>query len=371
MMGHVYGRRGLRFSKAFTPGEMMHPASDLHDTLAGRPLVIMGNAYSLNYLKLDEIFHFKTLGCNRCIHPDFNVKRHPDYYTCVDRDPYSQVREVLESGRYKGIPVLAESLFDPNVSSGKPKTHRPNPQPVQPYPDYEWWGYRAVSTSNPRHNHGYVYTTCPLIERASTRTGLIRIFEPDLANLHPGAANIAYSMLQVAVGLGANPIGICGIDLEWESKNKSHAIGSGNGREYGAFGFNTSRVLRFFAAAYDWCRRNGVEVFNLSPKGVLSPTIPKLPTATFYKQFGEFAEGDLLYTRQQRSLKGAQPRRFSREWRTHHRPQPNIEGLRPELVADSRREGYRGRAGTIAKRKAEAAALARARRDARKRTQGA
>lgn len=367
-MATHYRPRGKLLRHKFEPGEMMTPASELHDSLKGRPVVVMGQAYSLNYVDLEKIRPFLTIGCNRCLRPDSHVKWHPDYYVCVDRDPYAQ--ELKRIKAFKGIRVLSEMLFDPNNMHKKSRL-RTHWAPLQPYPDFPWYGFRPVSTSRPRHTGRHVYTGWPAWDR-TLGTGIIPSFCVNLDLLVPGAANVAYSMFQIAAALGANPIGIVGVDLSWESGKKSHSFGSGDGKSLGAFALNPRHSLPFFAAGVRECWRMGVEVYNLSPKGVLSPTIPALKETAFYQRFGQYARGDLLYPGQQQqsaSVRSGRPR--SRAATPHNRYKPSAEAYKDAVRSAHGRTRTRRGTAQVAKRKAEAARLARSRRKARGRSQGA
>ena len=362
-MGTHYRRMGKPLSKPFTPGPMMKEAKKLHGSLAGRPMIVMGNSYSLNYLDMKLVQHFITIGCNRCLRPDNHAGFLPDYYSCVDRDPYAQVVDLLRE--YKGIRILSKMLFDPNNLHKKTRV-RTHWAPLQPYPDFEWYGFRPVSSGRPRQNSHYVYTTWPDRD-ACLRIGVIPVYGMDLGLLIPGAANVGYSMFQIAGALGANPIGIVGIDLSWESNTKSHAFGDGNGKAAGAFSLNPKFTLPFFKAGYDSARRNGIEVYNLSTKGILSPTIPRMRLEEFHRRFGRFARGKSLYTRQQRQSKKYQPRRLGkRPKRADHRRQQIAPSVLTELSTGGGQAGSPRGIGQVARRKAEAARIARARREARR-----
>lgn len=361
-----YRPRGRALRKPFEPGPHMTPASELHNSLEGRPVIVMGQAYSLNYVDLEKVRPFITIGCNRCLREDSHVSWHPDYYVCVDRDPYAQ--EVENIRAFKGKRVLSEMLFDPNNLHKKSRI-RTQWAPLQPYPDFDWYGFRPVSSSRPRYQGRHLYTTWPQPDR-TLRNGIIPSFSLDLRLLIPGAANVAYSMFQIAAALGASVIGIVGVDLSWESGKKSHSFGTGNGKASGAFALNPRHTLPFFRAGALECRRQGIEVFNLSPKGVLSPTIPALPEKEFHSRFAKYARGDMLHPRgvkQSGSLRSGAARSFGPG---NNRYKPTAPKLQARVSADSRpRSSRRGR-NQAARRKAEAARLSRARRARRSKNAG-
>jgi len=275
--------------KPFVLDDQATPAGALHGCMAGRPMIVVGNAYSLNYQDREKITHFKTLGCNRCLRPDF-IMPAPDYYTCVDRDPYQQ--EVERIRAFDGIRVLAESLFDPNVISKKTPV-RPKPAHQQPLPDFPWYNYRAVSCWGRARHDRKIYTRWPEHNRGSER-GWIDIPQWHLNNLVPNGANIATLMLQLALGFGANPIGIAGVDLSWESKKKSHAFADGEGQKLGAFQQRSNYILPFFESIAKGAYEHGVKVYNLSPRGMLSPLFDRISETEFHKRFGEYADGASL-----------------------------------------------------------------------------
>jgi len=358
--------------KPFDPGPHMKKASELHTPLQGRPVIIMGSAYSLNSVDLKNIHHFKTIGCNRCLRPDAHDPTPPDYYVCADRDPYAQIRDLLPA--YKGIPVLSKMLFDPNNLHPKKKI-RTHWAPQQPNPEFPWYGVRLVSSQTPRHRMETLYTRWDGPDSDKSIGGrpgmsLIPSFSFDLDVMLAHGANVGYAMFQIAAALGANPIGIVGIDLKWDSKGKSHAHGDGNGSKDGAFTLNPSHTLPFFATGYGICRRFGIEVYNLSPRGLLTPTIPRLSEAAFLDRFGQYAKGDVLYPRQLVKPYSPGPNRFSREWAKTARHKQNPPGREDPLAYRKRRRSPGGRNDQIAARKANASAVAQARRAKRRKDPG-
>lgn len=345
----------------------MRPASDLHGTLEGRPVIVMGQSYSLNYMDLEKLAPFKTISCNRCLRPDSHVKTHPDYYVCVDRDPYAQEVERIKD--FKGTRVLSEMLFDPN-NMHKKKAIRTHWAPLQPYPDFEWFGFRPVSTSRPRYNGRQVRTSWPDHDR-TLRNGILHAFGMDLDLLIAGAANVAFSMFQIAAAMGASVIGICGVDLAWESGKKSHSFGDGNGKSKGAFALNPRHTLPFFKSGALECRRAGIEVYNLSPRGVLSPTIEALSEVDFHNRFAKYADGDMLYPRKLQQSSSVQSKGAGAKRLRHNRykPSPPNDGTGLSTPRGSHRTGRReGQAGL---RKERAARLARSRRKGPAKTEGA
>lgn len=334
--------------KPFDPGPHWKPASELHNTLQGRPVVVMGQAYSLNYVNLELLRPFVTIGCNRCLRPDSHVAWHPDYYVCVDRDPYAQ-----EAGRvreFKGTRVLSEMLFDPN-NLHKKKAHRTHWAPCQPVPDFEWYGFRPVNASRPRSAGRFCYTGWPDREK-TVRNGIIPAFGTDLDLLIAGGANVAYSMFQIAAALGAGAIGIVGVDLAWESKKKSHSFGSGDGKQEGAFELNARHTLPYFRAGVNECRKAGVGVYNLSPRGCLSPTVPKLSAKEFHRRFVKYVEGPVLRPGEQLKPRSRGQRRAGSVKNANNRYKPTVAYDERGLAADSRRDRVE-RGKTATKRRAE------------------
>lgn len=287
--------------KPFSLNGHSKSAGLLHNTLLGRPMIVMGNAYSLTYQDMEKLTHFKVMGCNRCLRPDFAAPA-PDYYTCVDRDPYAQELERIRA--FKGIKLLSGTLFDPNVIS-KRTHYRPNAQPRQPLPDFEWHYFRAVSgiRADIRACRGITRTRA--VGHPET-PGWLPMPQLNLTQAVINGANIATLMLQLAVALGANPIGICGVDMAWESKDKSHAFGGGNGSKAGAFSLNPRHTMPFFEAIAQGAYNNGAKIYNLSPIGILSPLFERISEVEFYNRFGEYTAGDRLCTRQQLELKQPQ-----------------------------------------------------------------
>jgi len=356
-MTKKYRPRGRPLNKPFEPGPNMKPAYELHDTLKGRPVIVMGQSFSLNYVKLDKLAPFKTISCNRCLRPDSHVKTHPDYYVCVDRDPYAQ--EVERVKAFKGIRVLSEMLFDPN-NMHKKKSLRTHWAPLQPYPDFEWYGFRPVSTSRPSYQGRRVHTRWPDYSRTLSN-GILPAFNVDLELLIPGAANVAYSMFQIAAAMGASVIGIVGVDLAWESNKKSHSYGDGNGKASGAFALNPRHTLPFFKAGVQECKRLGIEVYNLSPRGVLSPTVPKISEVEFHKRFAQYAEGGVLYPRELQQSSAVQIARLGRKRHRDNRYKPSAPRDPRRIPAVGGSESIKRGDGQDHIRKTKAADLARSR----------
>lgn len=362
----MYRPRGGPFKYAWDPGPNWQPASKLHDSLSGRPVIVMGQAYSLNQVDLEKLKPFITFGCNRCLRPDSHVPYHPDYYVCVDRDPYAQELERIR--KFEGVRVLSEMLFDRNNLHKKTRL-RTHWAPLQPLPDFPWYGFRAVKSNRPRYQGMHVYTTWQDWAR-TMRNGIIPTFGLDLDLVIAGAANVAYSMFQIAAAFGASVIGIVGVDLAWQSNTKTHSFADGDGKKKGAFSLNPRHTLPFFRHGVEACRRVGVEVFNLSPAGVLSPTVPRLSEVEFHKRFAQYARGDLLYPRKFEQSAAMRHARTGQRRRKDNRYKPASQNIRPDMVAHRGLDSSRRGRNQAALRKARAADLARARRRGRRKDAG-
>ena len=163
-------------------GPNVHKASELRDTLKGRPCIIMGNAYSLNLMDLDKVKRFATIGCNRILR-----LLQPHYYICVDRGPYVQDIDLIR--KFKGVRVLSSTIYDERIIC-----HR---VPLQPLPKFKFHTFRAATMARRQ-----------LLDEKRGH-----FVETDWDLPVPSASNISWPMFQLAVMLGANPIGIAGIDL--------------------------------------------------------------------------------------------------------------------------------------------------------------
>jgi len=269
----AYNLRESQFATAMPPlakclGEHARPGSLLHHVLDGKPMIVVGNSSSLNRINMGMVREFPTLGCNRILQ-----MYEPEFYTVVDRQPY--IQEIERIKQYRGTRVLSETLFDPMVSCRR--------QPVQPPPTFPWYRYRAVASSNPfpPSNPQRVYTHYTNDRRV--HCGMMPSVRTNLDEWIPGGANIAVCMLQIAMAMGANPIGVAGVDMSWKSPQDSHFFGAGS--SVGAFRFNTRRVMLFFAAIARWAKEHHIEILNLSPEGVLSPTFPRMSVEVFHSRF--------------------------------------------------------------------------------------
>ena len=287
----------VRPFQEFYLGDKVARGGHLNNLLIGKPLIIFGNSNSLQFMALEKMTCFHTLGCNRILQ-----LFEPDFYTVADRQPYMQ--ELARIRAYKGIRLLSATLFDPAVSCRR--------MPVQPIPNFEWYRWRAVASGIPVTRPGgreFVMTTFTNDQRV--HNGMLPACNTDLDAYLPSGANIGYCMLQQAIALGANPIGIAGIDLppikDWTATKNTHFFG--DGRKVGAFPFNSERVLRFFKSAAGYCQVRGIQVYNLAPAGHLN-CFPRMNEHEFHHRFSELAPRDMLRPRQLRVFVPDQDRRI-------------------------------------------------------------
>jgi len=331
-------------------GKNVAKGSKLHGTMSGRPMIVMGNAYSLNHMDLDKVFDFTTIGCNRCL----ELPKHPEFFTVVDRAPYMEQYQRICG--YKGTRVLSETLFDPEVSCRR--------TPVQDLPSYEWYRYRAVASTTPfpARVPEWVFTYYCNDKRVSR--GRLPAVQTNLDEFMPSGANIAYCMLQVALAMGANPIGICGVDLVWKDKKRTHFFGEGKKR--GAFPFNTKRVLLFFKAAAAYAKSKGIKIYNLSPEGVLSPTFERIDEQAFHSEFERYKTGDRVRAGQFIKFEPDENLRLSGTG-MHGRSEQDIKDYYAGNAADSRHR--RIRVGNPKNKPKSRGAAALAREQARRRAE--
>jgi hypothetical protein len=241
-------------------------ATLLKNQLKGKPCIIYGNSSSLNAIPLEKLLEFPAITCNRGLR-----LFKPDYYIVVDRDPYRQDLDLITD--FKGVRVLSSTIYNERTLC-----HR---VPVQPIPSFDFYYFRPYTSSPPAN--GYAGRSHIPVVQDDWERGIL------------SAGNIAFPMFQLAVMLGANPIGIAGVDLEWRNHRDSHFFG--NGSAAGCFRFGTRRVLKFFNQAAVWMRERKIACYNLSPEGVLD-CFPRLPAMEFYRRFGQHADGALLHSRQ-------------------------------------------------------------------------
>lgn len=296
------------------------------------PMVCIGNSWSLNLLDMEKVTRFKTIGCNRILR-----LLQPDYYIVVDRAPYVQDARLIRE--FKGVRVLSSTIYDEKVVC-----HR---VPLQPVPDFDFYDFRAACTRAPIGNgiRGLGGTRFPIVQLDWSR---------------PVASwgNIAGPMFQLAVMMGANPIGICGVDLIWKSKDKSHFFG--NGSKVGCFPFSIHHLMRFFHATAQWCEKNHIKVFNLSPEGILD-CFERISEQEFHSRFGEYADGSRVYPREQFEF-GFCPNGRSGPQRAHHRNQSHLAALSGGVSAGLGSARHGSRSGTHQEARARAAAAQKLRR---------
>lgn len=307
-------------------GPNIHPASELRGALKGRPCIIFGNSWSLNLMDLSKMRHFATIGCNRILRlfP-------PDYYIVVDRDPYRQDVELIKE--FKGTRVLSSTIYDERIICRR--------VPLQPLPSFEFHTFRAATM-----------TRRQLIGHRS-------FIESDWDMPVPSASNISWPLFQLAVMLGANPIGIAGIDLTWRNKKESHFFGEGS--KEGAFEVSTTFLQRVFQQGAKLCHDRGVKVFNLSPEGVLN-AFERITEVEFHRRFAEYADGDSVCPRELLDLE-SDPAKASVFGSLNHRDKPGASVVPPTRNGNYFRQGRaHGGASSDSARKAASASLQKARR---------
>jgi hypothetical protein len=308
----------------FHLGKQVALGSRLHGLLAGKPLVIVGNSSSLNRMDLEKVKDFHTLGCNRILR-----LFQPDIYTVVDRQPYEQDLALIRA--FKGIRLLSCTLFDPAVSCRR--------MHLQPLPDFPWYRFRGVASGTPMQGSaGRQFVVTSFTNDKRVHYGKLPAVQVNLDHHMATGANIGYCMIQQALALGANPIGIAGIDMEWRDPKDSHFFGAGF--KVGAFRFNTARVLRFFLAAAEYAKLHGIQVYNLSPEGVLD-CFPRMNEHEFHLRFEKHADREGLRPRQLIEFRPDPDMRLGPiqpyDWRQPHPP------TRARQLADAQRRTGAGR----------------------------
>ena len=296
-------------------GPNVHAASELKGALKGRPCIIFGNSSSLNGMDMKKMRSFATIGCNRILR-----LFEPDYYICVDRGPYSQDIKLIE--KYNGARVLSSTIYSDKLVRRVP---------LQPMPEFDFYTFKFG--------------------------GRLTV-QPDWTKPISGASNISWPMFQLAVMLGANPIGIAGIDFTWRSKADSHFFGDG-GKE-GAFPVNENGLRRVFQNAARWCNLHGVKVFNLSPEGALD-AFQRITEVEFHRRFAKYAGGDRVCSGELLDLE-SDPARSSLFGASNARNKSRAAMASPSRNGNYFRSGRAARgASTNSARKDAAAALRKAR----------
>jgi len=199
-----------------------------------KPIIVMGNSYSLKMPDLKLLERFIIIGCNRGLK---DAAIYPDYLLINDREPYMQERDDgrLKDAAKSGIKLLlGRGMFDTKV-----RCQRFDDQPeipTQPLPV------------------DFSYATFDVCHKCPTN---ITTF----ANTLHSFANIAGPMTQAALILGAKKIGFIGIDMKWPEDGPSHHYG--DGEKVGAYKFAHVRhtMLRFKMLK----AQTNAQMFNLSP----------------------------------------------------------------------------------------------------------
>jgi len=229
---------------------------DAHELIGrhtGKPIIIMGNAWSLNAIPLVQMKRFVTIGCNRILRIF-----EPTYYICADRRPYCNDYKLLAKSKAKRL--LSQAMFSSNNIGGGGSD--PGPQPE---PDFAWYPFQPISYLR---REIMSFTDEELLPKDEKATFI-------------SYANIAPPMLEWAILMGGNPIGMVGLDMEYESREKSHFWGYG--RAEGSFCFNAPRTAallwRIVEAAE---RKKHIRSVNLSPfRGRMDSFFPHISFKDF------------------------------------------------------------------------------------------
>ncbi len=218
----------------------------------GCTVIVMGNSPTISLLDVPELKKYPTVGCNRALK---YKKFWPNYLVIADREPYCQERDEgrLEEASTSGVHILlSDSIFAPDVLLRGP--HSNLNRRAQPTPEFDAYVYKI----GPRKKK-WTYND---VENGTAKLPVNTYsFEAPLVS----GLNIACSMLQVAAILGASRIATIGIELKWESEEKSHFFGSG--KEVGAYPQDGAlgKILAAMKQIKAALKESGIEVVNLSP----------------------------------------------------------------------------------------------------------
>jgi len=206
-----------------------------------RPLIIMGNSHSLNLLPLGKLrkSSIVTMGCNRILE-----SYTPDYLVECDRSAYMDQIDRITT--FRGKRLFCTALFDPN--------RRIRQLPAQELPPFDWYGWREVPT--PKKRRLQAMLPAQVVNATSFERPFI------------SAVSIAFPMIQFALIMGANPIGLVGIDLAWPKTGPTHSFGDGRKRGCEPF---PKRTYRCFEKLHAWLHSDPDQrIVNLSPvRGIM------------------------------------------------------------------------------------------------------
>ena len=231
-------RKASRFDKILPPG---------------MTVVIMGNSPSIKTIPPEVLSRTPTIGCNRALRwKEFQ----PDFLFIGDREPYCQERDSgrLESAAKEGVKiVLSDSIFDPRVLLRGPYDNPDRRAQLVP----EWESY--IYEIGPRKKD-WKYDDVPS-GKVKLPVNIDTFSRPVISCL-----NIAGSLLQAAAIIGASRIAVIGIEMQWESDDKSHFFG--NGRAVGAYPQDASLkvILSSLQQVKNVLKDAGISVINLSPQ---------------------------------------------------------------------------------------------------------
>lgn len=222
-------------------------------------VVVMGNSPTMLLLQPQLLERYPTIGCNRALRRN---DYWPDWLVIADREPYCQERDAgrLHEASGRGVKILlADSIFDPTVLLRGPFTN--NYRRAQLTPDFNAYVY-TIGPHKKRWR-GREWTYDDVVSGAFPLPVNTTTFEAPLVS----GLNICASMLQAAAIMGATRVATIGIELKWESEEKSHFYGGG--KEVGAYPQEQGTVEKILASLRQIKKAiiaAGISIINLSPE---------------------------------------------------------------------------------------------------------
>lgn len=248
--GHPPTPRQLALAKVMMGG--MRQASELPRLFEGKTVIVMGNSPSIDLIPPEVYRKYWTVGCNRAMR---SKVFHPHVLVIGDREPYCQERDSgrLDQAVSEGVKlVFADSIFDPSILLRGPYSDMN--RRAQPCPSFDVYLYRI----GPRRKT-WDYSD---IARGVARLPVnFDSFEAPVVS----CLNVAGSMLQVAGILGAKRIVCIGIEMKWDSVERSHFFGCG--ARVGAYPQDGSIevIMAALRIVRDRAEKRGIEIINVSP----------------------------------------------------------------------------------------------------------
>ena len=256
----------------------MPQASELDGMLSYyNDCIVMGNSPTIKTIPVELLNRIPTVGCNRAL----KYKEYwPDFLVIADREPYCQERDAgrLEAAAAAGTRLLlSDSLFDPTIELRGPYSNEQ--RRAQQTPDFHAYLYKIGPRKKSWNYQDVLDGRCSLPINTSC-------FDWPVVS----CLNVAGSMLQTAMILGAKRIACIGIEFKWANAATSHFFGCGS--DVGAYAQDgaVELILGAMRQIKRAAKDAGIEIINLSPvkDSPFSSVFGSYPLSKYIEESSEF-----------------------------------------------------------------------------------